>query len=321
MEFGGSLGSGGVGGMTGGNMYQPSPKPKYQVQGLNGGGFMGGGGTTGGNMAQTSSQGVGGHALFGAGGAGNLTPGIGSSNGLPVSGVVGGGGGGGSGSGGMTGGNMYQPPPPATTIPATGGLTLTTQPSPEMQAAQAEWKKRMDALQGGLGTADPNLQSQIDEYKKRLGADDTQRATDRAASAIRDQMSGMSQRSDQAGAATGRGQGFGATGIAEAGQRALAGQSADIQLGQQQRLDNLVLGGQGIMGAPGQRDLQYQSLLNGMYGQNPYAQTAQLGLQQQGLGLQAYLGQLQAQNDQARTNADIYGSPWKMYQLLYGGGF
>jgi hypothetical protein len=206
-------------------------------------------------------------------------------------------------------------------VPATSPLSLTAQPSPDMKAALDEWKKRMASLQSQASTTDPNLQFQIEQYKGRLGQDQTQHATDRAASAIRDQMAGMQQQANESGAASGRGQGFGATGIAEAGQRALAGQASDIQLAQQNRLDALTMGGQGIMSAPAQQQLAYQGLLNPGYAQNPYSATAQLGLDQQKLGLQAYLGQLQAQNEAARTQAQIYGSPWQMFQTLYGGAF
>lgn len=205
------------------------------------------------------------------------------------------------------------------TIPGGSPLTITAQPSPEMQAAISEWQKRMNELQTKAATVDPNLQYQIEQYKARLGTDNTQHSIDRAGSAIRDQMAGLGEQADAAGAAAGRGPGYQAGAIAESGQRALAGQAADIESNRQAQLDALVLGGQGIMSAPGQQAQGYQAMLNSMYGQNPYGEAAQLGLGQQELGLKAYLGQLGAQNDWARTQASLYGSPWQMFQQLYGG--
>lgn len=229
------------------------------------------------------------------------------------------------GSGGAGGGGGRTPPLPTPQAPApappvpAAPLTLTAQPSPEMAAALEAWKKRQAELAASAGRSDEGLQFQVEQYKKRLGSDTTERAIGRAASAIRDQMAGLNAGAEAQGSAMGRGQGFGAEGIAEAGQRALAGQSADIALGRERDLDQLVMAGQNIMAAPGTREFAYQQAQNQFYSQNPYLATANLGLSQQELALRAYQAQQQAQNEAARTQAQIYGSPYQMFQTLYGG--
>jgi len=207
----------------------------------------------------------------------------------------------------------------ATAGPAAGPLTITAQASPEMTAALAEWKKRQAALEAEAGAADPNLQFQIDKYKERLGAEPTQRAIDRAASGIRDQMAGLNAGAEVTGSMTGRGQGYGASQIAEAGQRQLAAQSANIVSNRERDLDALTMAGQGLMAAPGQRSMAYQQMLNQGYSQNPLLDTANLGLAQQGLGLQAWIAQQNAQNQAAQLQAQRYGSPADMFRILYGG--
>lgn len=254
---------------------------------------------------------VGGSSRGGGGYGGGAGVGYGGGGGAGGGFDFGEGGGGFPGAGGGGGGGGA--------APAFNPLSIKAEPSPEMQTASAEWQKRMGSLEGAASTPDPNLQWQIDAYKKRMGEDNTQRATDKATSSIRDAAEGMGMRAEVAGAKTGRGQGYGAAGISDAAQAAIGKSASDIQLGREQQLDNLLLGGQGTMAAPSNRGIAYQGLQNQAYAQNPYAQTAQLGLQQQGLGLEAYLGQLNAQNDAARTQAQIYGSPLDWYRTLLGG--
>lgn len=126
-----------------------------------------------------------------------------------------------------------------------------------------------------------NLDEQYAAYKKRLSTDTTGRAIDRATGSIADAAAGR-----KAGQATqlarrgvlGTGVGDQESGkIDAAAQRAQAGASADISLGRERQLDALVLGGQGIAGAPGQYALDRERVGQGWAG---------VGLQQAGLGLE-----------------------------------
>jgi hypothetical protein len=195
-------------------------------------------------------------------------------------------------------------------------LTITAKPSPEMQAAIEAWKKRMADLEAKAGTPDPYLAEQVDLYRERMSNDPTERAIAKAASAIRSQAAGMGGAMDVVGAQTGRGEGYGAAGVGDAAQAALARSASDIALGREAQLDQLLLGGQAIMAAPGQREMGYESMMTGFYGQNPYEATSRLGLAQQGLGLQAYLGQLEAQARLAEAQSRMYGSPIDWYGML-----
>lgn len=171
-----------------------------------------------------------------------------------------------------------------------GGLNITAKPSPDMEASIAEWKKRMEEYQKA--------------YQERMGADTTQHAIEKAGGGIRSFAAGMGNMADVAAAKGGRGPGFGATGIGDAALAAQAKSASDITLGRQRDLDTLMLGGQGAM--------------NQLYGANPYATAANMGLAQQNLGLQAYLGQGQLANQAAQTQAQMYGSPLQWYQMLMG---
>lgn len=226
---------------------------------------------------------------------------------------------GGAGSLYSTGGSSGGGGPVQVTVPAMPDLSIYAKPSPEMKAATEAWKKRMAELEAKAKGIDPNLQWQIEEYKRRMGEDTTTRAIEQAAAVIRSQAAGMGEAGAAAGAATGRGPGYGAAGIGDASAAALAKSAANIELGRQQQLDQLLLGGQSIMGAPGEQTQQYEAMLSQMYGLNPYEATAKLGLAQQGLGLEAYLGNLNASTNLARAQADMYGSPLQWYQMLLGG--
>jgi hypothetical protein len=194
-------------------------------------------------------------------------------------------------------------------------LTVTAKPSPEMQAAIEAWKKREAELKTAAGTVDPNLQAQIDAYKERLSKDTTQRDIDRATSAARSMAAGMGAKADIEGSSRGLGPGMGAGGIGEAAQRYAAKSAADITSAREKALDQLVLGGQGIMSAPGQRELAYQNLLNQSYGQNPYLDTAKLGLSQQDLALQAWIAQ---QNANLRNRELDSSNTLQLYRYIYG---
>lgn len=221
------------------------------------------------------------------------------------------------------GGGMGGSLPGGGALPSVPGfepLKIEAKPSPDLKRLQAEWEERKADLAAAKAKNDANLQYHIDQYKKRLGEGPTQRAIERSASAIRDQLSGLMDQAATAGAATGRGPGFGAGGLAESAQRAQAGAAADISLGRERDLDRLVLGGGGIMGAPGQREMGYSALQNQLFGMAPHEAAARFGLAEKDLGLRSYLGQLGAQTDIARAQADIYGRPIDWFRTLYGGG-
>jgi hypothetical protein len=144
------------------------------------------------------------------------------------------------------------------------------------------------------GEASPDVRYLIDQYKQRLSNDPTQRAIDMATSQTRDTATGMAKE---------LGSDLARRGISNSGaaaqyltnkvyapaQRQAAGQAAGITLGRQGQLDQLVLGGTGLMKAPQELGLQERQL--GLQ---------QMDLQQRADIARAQLG-LQAQN-QALAN-------------------
>ena len=214
--------------------------------------------------------------------------------------------------GSMGGGRTTLPSLPSGLGGATGGtsagvsagagaspLTITAAPSPDMAAATEAWKQRMAESKKALDA--------------RMSSDTTGRAMDRVATQARDLAAGMGAQADIQGAQTGRGPGYQAGSIGEAAQRYAAKGAADVALGREGQLDTLALGS--------------QNSLNSLYGQNPYAQTAQLGLAQQGLGLDAWraqqdaaLRQQQLNQQQQQFNQQQQGSPLDWYRMLYGSG-
>lgn len=231
--------------------------------------------------------------------------------------MFGGGGGGDFGMGGGAGGAGGAGGGGGTA--SSSDLTLRAEKSPDLERSTNVFEDQMKKLQDQSQKVDQNLQFQVDQYKSRLGEGPTTRAIERSASAIRDQMAGMQADAEQAGAATGRGKGFQAGAIGEAGQRALAGSSADIALGRERDLDALTLGGQGIMAAPGQRQQAYDQMSSNFYSQNPYNQAAQYGLGEKQLGLQAYGQQGDLAIRQAALQQQQQGSPMDWFRMLYGG--
>ena len=128
---------------------------------------------------------------------------------------------------------------------------------------------------------DPLLSSAIKTFQDRAKADNTKRATDKVFSGAKSAAAGLNNDLDAQMARRGiGGSGLDArarTQVSEAAARAAAGGAANIQLGQQDRLDRLAQAGAGIAAMP-----------------------AQLALQQQGLGIQQMSLQNQAQNQQAQ---------------------
>jgi hypothetical protein len=110
---------------------------------------------------------------------------------------------------------------------------------------------------GTTNTAEPSpfVQEHIQNYRNRLSEDNTKRAIDKsnlgiadsAALMAADAKAGMSRRGVQG---TDTGAAFLQKRVFEPAQRAAAGQAANIALQRERDLDNLVLGGTGIMRLP-----------------------------------------------------------------------
>jgi hypothetical protein len=167
----------------------------------------------------------------------------------------------------------------------------------------------MPGTGGGFGAAPPPMNNNVtpssditflqNEYKKRLSADPTKRATDRMTSAVRDATTGLNK---ELGGNMAR-RGILQSGIRTSGEQALAGQAqrqiasgaADIAMGRERDLDNLTMGGLPIMTAQDQLGLSKQRLgLDQWSAQNQAeVQRQQLQLQAQG---QAQQGQAQLMN-------------------------
>jgi len=151
----------------------------------------------------------------------------------------------------VSGFHLDQPKPmPAATAPAAsgGGSTNTAQ-------------------------TDPNLQKLVDKYMSRFEVDNTQRAINRSTTGIMD--AAALGAADPKGNLSSRGlvgseggNAFLAKRVFNPAQRQAAGAAADIALGNEQRLDNLTLGGLGIMNAPGQASRADRGLALSQSGQD-----------------------------------------------------
>lgn len=243
------------------------------------------------------------------------------------------GGGGGSVGGGYVpvpgtiGSSVGGPPPSAPAAPSTtsapsapGTQTNTAQTNPELQSFLNSYKTRLAQVQGAP-TADPNLQTQVDRLGQRLSADTTNRAIDRAGSAIKDAAAGRQTALTSSLARRGlSGSGVEASErgkIAAQAQRAQAGAAADISLGRERDLDALTLGGQGIMSAPGQYSLAREGQTNNFLlgGLQAAAEPGRQALADRQLGLQ----QWQAQNAAEQGAQDRQLSQWLALMRMYGG--
>jgi len=178
--------------------------------------------------------------------------------------------------------------PSAPTTPQT--FTNTAQTNPDMQAALKEYQDRIAQQKAREGQVDPLLMEQVEALRSRRGVDQSQRATERAQSGIRDYAAGQKSAAASSAARMGRPQGFRDALIDEASQRNAARASADIQMNELQRQDNLVLGGSQIMGAPASERLAREAGVTGLVaGQAGQAAIpANLALAQQGLGLNTW---------------------------------
>jgi hypothetical protein len=230
----------------------------------------------------------GGSSGFGAGGMGTGgmtaprgTGGVGQSKGggYDGSGINPGGGSRPGGAGGAGGG---------------GGFTNYSGGDPNITKATQMMQQRYAQQTAQEGQVNPFQQEAIDNLRRQQGTDQTQRATDRATSQIRDFGAGQQQAAAERKAQYGQGGGAG-NAIAESAQRAQAKAAADIQMGEMGRQDQLALQGANILNQPAQMQLAQQGQNNALLG-NLYGgadMQGKMNLGQQGLGLQ----QWEAMND------------------------
>lgn len=124
-----------------------------------------------------------------------------------------------------------------------------------------------------------------DQYKGRLTADPTARATAKATSAIRDNTTGLMKEMGANFAARGMGQAGARKNagidLATDAQRRIADAASNIALGRERDLDSLVMGGLPIMGAQ-----------------------EELGLRKQGIGLQQWTAEEQARQARERLGLE-----------------
>jgi hypothetical protein len=136
------------------------------------------------------------------------------------------------------------------------------------------------------GQRDYNLEAQVNRLGQRMSSDTRQRAQDFAAqdvnararasqSALKEQLARRGIRQDSGFAMERSSQ------IDDQARRENARGAAGIALADEGRLDNLTLGGQQIMSAPGQYGLQREGMTNSLMA--PWLQAAQANAQQ-GLG-------------------------------------
>jgi hypothetical protein len=147
-----------------------------------------------------------------------------------------------------------------------------------------------------------------EQYKARLGADPTKRAIAGATSGIRDATTGLAKELggnlarrgiSQSGIRT-----SGEQGLAQNAQRQIAGAAAGITQGRERDIDAMVMGGLPIMGAQDQLGLQKQGL-----GLQQWQAQNQAEIARQQLGLQA---QAQAQQGQQAMM-----SLWSQYLNMF----
>jgi len=206
------------------------------------------------------------------------------------------------------------------TLPGAPPLTSVAQKDPRVEETAKKLSKRTQTLETQEGQMDPFLMESITNLRQRMSADPTRRAIERQGTAVGDWAAGMGERSREAAARSGRGAGFGGSAIESAAQRLQAKGAADISLGRERDLDQLAIAGQGILSAPSQLGLARTGLTQGAYGmESGFAPIgAQLGLEQQGLGLQ----QWQAAQDAAYKQGLLrQGGVDSLIKLLAASGY
>lgn len=204
--------------------------------------------------------------------------------------------------------------PPAPQPQAPQQLNNTAQNNPELTGFMDTIRDRIGTQAGREGQGDANLQTQVNRLGERLGSDTRQRATDFAAqdinararaaqNGLREQMARRGIRQDSGVAAEL------SANVSNTAMRENARSAAGIGLADEARKDSLVLGGQGIMAAPAQLELQRQAQTNSLYGQAGSAAQAVAGqnLADRNLNLQQFNSQnqqAQAANDSAQRAYD-----------------
>lgn len=281
---------------------------------------------------------------------------------------AGGGGGGVVGSGYMPGtvqNTVAQNPAFATPVAQANNQVNYTQqqeraPNAALSQASGMVAGRYGQLASQEGQTNPYLLQQIQNYQQRLSADPTQQAIDLASQNVRNQAD--ASRSTLTGDLASRGimPGSGVAAqlnsqIDRQAQQANANTAAQIALGRQGQLDQLVLGGQSIMAAPAQQALQQQGLTNqtlpilsGLAQSTAQNQLGNIGAANQAIGLsgqlagnvaQNQLGQQQVNLGQYQTDANVQLQQQQMQMAqaqalaqmqmqqqamanqMYGGGF
>ena len=137
-------------------------------------------------------------------------------------------------------------------------------------AAQAVAMPSAPSATTNTSAQDPNIAWLIDKYKGRFSADNSQRAMDKSNAGIadatallgKDARAGLASRGALDSGVAGE---FTAKHITDPALRAAAGAASGIALGEQQRQDNLTLGGLGIMKSPAEIAIQQQQNANQQY--------------------------------------------------------
>jgi hypothetical protein len=230
--------------------------------------------------------------------------------------------------GGVTNLGSYgaPPPPAAVAAPQIANPTASLAPppnlanitgtNPHLAGQQSSIEARTAQLRAREGQADPNLQLQVNRLGERLSSDPREQAQRFAAQDI-DQRARAAQTALTQTLAR---RGIGGTG-AEAqlrsqvegqAQREKARSASQIGLQREQALDALTLGGQGIMAAPGQYQLQQQAQTNQLYPLGLQAAQGQVGAQQGAQNLA--LNQWQAQNQAAQGAQNLALNQWQAQQ-------
>lgn len=196
------------------------------------------------------------------------------------------------------------PPAPAAPAPAPAPLVTQTAINPNLDELKNDYAARTKTLAAGENAVDPNLALQQQRLATQLSADTTKRDIGRSTLSIADAAAGQKAVAAEGAAANGGNVAARNQQIDEAAQRRAAGASADITAAREAAKDNLVIGGQGIMSAQANLDLQRQGQTNGLIASAlpVYGAQQQAQLQQAAQGLNQY--QVQAQLDLQRQQQE-----------------
>jgi len=220
-----------------------------------------------------------------AGGGGGSIPGVAPISGGDIPGVTSHGGGGSA-------------PAPAAAPVQAPALPNTAARDPEMSAFMQQMRGRIATSTGRETGTDPHLQTQINRLGDRLSGDPRQRAQDFASQDIgaRARASEAGMREDLARRGIRGDSGVAAELSQRTRDKAMqesARSAAGIALGREAQLDQLVLGGQGIMAAPGQMARAREGMTNQLMstGFDQAGAIAGQNLADRGLGLNQWQAQ------------------------------